>query len=186
MKSKSELRRVYKEIRHFETPTEKSDADLLISNAFFESELYRKAETILTYVSFGTEVDTRGIIKQALADNKTVGVPFCTGERMFFYPIESLGEIIPDKFGIPSVDTAGKIALETTNNSLCIVPGLAFAVNGSRLGYGGGYYDRFLSDNNIVKIGLSYEKCISSSLPEELHDIRVDFILTEYKLRSIH
>ena len=99
---------------------------------------------------------------------------------MTFHKISELSQLVenPRSYGIR--EPSGSLPCpEITSDTVCIVPGLAFTENGARLGYGGGFYDRFLKDHNVHTIALAYEACITDSLPEEQHDLRVGKIVTE-------
>lgn len=131
------------------------------------------------YVSFGSEVDTKGLIEYSLNIGKRVAVPYCNGKNMLFYEIKSLSELSAGKFGIPTVDISGKSPLVSFDKALCIVPGICFDCYGNRIGYGGGYYDRFLSENSVISLGVCYKKCLCSEIESEEFDIKTDYVLTE-------
>ena len=179
MTDKNALRRLYKSIRQGINVCEKTDFDNIIFTKLINTQLYRNASIILVYVSYNSEVDTEKLIEYSLEIQKTVAVPYCNGDKMDFYIIKSSDELIPGKYGIPTVDINNRIPLDNFNNALCIVPALSYDLLGNRLGYGGGYYDRFLASNNIKSIGLCYSRCIHSHLPAENFDIKVDIVLTE-------
>ena len=182
MINKSELRKHYAKLRNSLDISHRRGIDGLIANNLINSELYRQSDTLLIYVSVGNEIETKDIILNSLSDGKKVAVPFCTKNKMYFYEISSLDDLSEIQFGIPTVDIncAKKVIL--TENTLCIVPAYAFDFSGFRLGYGGGYYDRFLADNKLLTVGLCRKQFLVESLPREEHDIRVKNIVTEDKI----
>ncbi|MDR1628906.1 MAG: 5-formyltetrahydrofolate cyclo-ligase, partial [Oscillospiraceae bacterium] len=133
-------------------------------------------------VSTAIEVDTHAIIREALERGKTVAVPRCVdGTRdMDFFVIRSLHELEKGSFGVmePNPETCEK--LPDYQRGLCIVPALAFDKEGFRLGYGKGYYDRFLSLFKGETLGLCYADCFSEKpLPHGKYDKRVSLVITE-------
>lgn len=177
--SKKELRILYKSIRNSISDCEKIKFDKSVFTRFINSDLYKKSKLILVYVSVGSETDTLDIIKFALNDGKFVAVPYCSGSEMKFYRINSLDCLSTGKYGIPTVTPDDDNLVGDYEQAVCVVPALSLDLYGNRLGYGGGYYDRFLSDKSIFTVGLCYERCIHSCLPLQEHDIKVNYILTE-------
>lgn len=185
MISKKDLRIHLKNIRRYNDETEKKRIDNLIADRFLNSEIFRNSDSVLIYVSYGSEIDTYGIIRRALADNKIVAVPCCSGGIMEFYKLNAVDDLVPGSFGIPTVDTENKLPFYACGNTVCVVPGLGFDEDGNRIGYGGGYYDRFLSDKSLGTAALCYEKCLVDHVPTERHDKTVDFIFTEKRMLNV-
>lgn len=181
---KKALRQHCKAVRNSIRCCEKAEMDERIFSLFTASDFFNNFSTFLIYVSFGSEADTRCIIDFALKSGKRVAVPYCRGENMLFYQINSLNDLIRGAFYIPTVDISKAVEITDFSDSLCIVPALAFDLSGNRLGYGGGYYDRFLSQNRVPTLGLCYEKCIISQIPAESFDIKINCILTENQFRN--
>lgn len=181
---KKKLRKLYSSVRNGLSDSERYDFNSRIFAKLINSCEYINASKILIYVSVGSEVNTREIIDYSLEIGKTVAVPLCVEKRMDFCVIDSSSELISGVFGIPTIKEENKCILNDFENALCIVPALSFDVFGNRLGYGGGYYDRFLSDKNIYSIGMCFERCMSNVLPFEEYDIKIDCILTENSLRN--
>jgi 5,10-methenyltetrahydrofolate synthetase len=158
---------------------QKSDAILqrLKSLAEFES-----ARTILTYVSSkDNEVDTMPLIRRALDANRTVAVPVAvpSTRQMVWSELKSLDELQTSTFDIlePREDCLRPV--QPAETDVAIVPGIAFDTECHRIGYGGGYYDRFLAAFPGKKVALAYEVQIYDSIPAEPHDLPVDIIVTE-------
>lgn len=144
---------------------EKRKADTWLRNQFFATEEYKEANAIALVLSFNHEVDTFSIIEQALMDHKRIFVPKmdCLNHQMTFKEIFNLKDIDVDKKGIYYPTSKG----ETTNNlDLIVVPGVGFQDDGYRIGYGGGYYDRFLANYQTKTISLLYDFQITSFEPE--------------------
>lgn len=152
-------------------------------------KVYRSAKNIFIYISKTGEADTQMLIEHALGTGKKLFAPHCvTGNPdMDFYRFYSMGELQRGSFGVwqPEPDPA-KLALRSDmEGALCIVPGMAFDRTGIRLGYGKGYYDRFLSENKLFRMGLCYEALLLDALPAEPHDIRMHAIVTDEQYRTI-
>lgn len=181
---KSQQRKFYRNVRDSILFSDKSNYDKQIFKTIVSSDLYLNSRILLVYVSFGSEVDTRNLIEHSLKIGKKVAVPYCNGSNMLFYEIKSKDELIAGRFGIPTVDISDKLPLSSFDNALCIVPGVCFDCNGNRIGYGGGYYDRFLADNSVTSLGICYEKCLCSKIEGESFDVKIDCVLTENGFRN--
>ena len=142
---------------------------------------YKNADTLLVYVSTKDEIKTEPLIENALTAGKTVAVPYCENRHgdMSFYIINSLSELKVGTFGIREPDINFNKRLEDFKNSIIIVPGMSFNRSGHRLGYGGGYYDRFLDSYSGVSAGLCYEEMLCDDIPVEEHDIAVNILVTD-------
>ncbi len=161
-----------------------------------------QTELVCMYLSYGREVDTRPLVAQFAAMGKRVAVPKVLGPgAMEFYYIQSLADCVPGAYGILEpkegltvvqpdfvltsdiADVTAGVMQEKISRSVMLLPGLAFDQNGARMGYGGGYYDRYLTSYpQFTKIALAYEFSVFSKLPTEPHDIPVDYIITEEKI----
>lgn len=181
---KAGLREKYKKIRQQMPPEQKEAFDREITRRVTSLWQYKRSKWLLVYVSTPIEVDTRRLIEIALQDGKQVAVPRCVPGtyNMEFYRIDSLGELSPGTFGVlepaPVPDR-----LVTRKEGLCIVPALCYDFQGYRLGYGKGYYDRFLADFKGHLIGICYSSCIQPRLPHGRFDRRVELLVTERYLR---
>lgn len=181
---KKSLRKLYRNIRSTVSYSEKLKFDNRISARLINSDLFNSSSLILIYVSVSDEIDTYGIIEYSLKNGKRIAVPVCENNNMYFCEIHSPDELVSGKYGIPTVDSVNNIPVNIGTDSLCIVPALCFDRSGNRIGYGGGYYDRFLSCNNIKTIGLCYERCLCPDINSDIHDVSVDYILTENYFRN--
>lgn len=176
---KNELRKKFKSVR--KCIENKEESDKLISELLFNSDVFKNAELILCYVSFNNEVDTIGVIAYCLKHNKQVAVPYCVDidGHMDFYYIHTLNDLIAGSFGIREPDINRCQPVDSFDNALLIVPALSFDKKGYRLGYGKGYYDRFLEKHNLKSVGLCYNQSVSNQLPVDKYDKAVDFVITE-------
>lgn len=177
MYDKKELRKYFSSVRKSAKSQEK---DTLIAARLLSERKITEADTVLLFASFGSEPDTWKISEVLLSQGKTVAFPKCQSEgNMTFHCIKSLDELKSGAYGICEPDTSLS-QLTVTDKTVCIVPGLAFAESGARLGYGGGFYDRFLASHPyIIKTALAYEAVITDKLPIGEHDIAVNYIVTE-------
>lgn len=179
---KNKIRLLYKDVRNSLSESEHKIFSRNIMSALINSDIYKQAETILIFVSIGSEPDTMNIIEYSLNNNKKVAVPVCVENDMFFYEIHSLSELQAGKFGIPTVSCNNSSIVTDFSKSLCVVPAICFDIYGNRVGYGGGYYDRFLSENSVETAGLCFERCICSKLYVERFDKPIDYIISENKI----
>ena len=158
----------------------KRSLDIEIASRFLCTREYMNAKTLLTYVSRENEVDTIGIIHAAFANKKQVAVPKCEGKGiMNFYLITSMDDLHTGYGSILEPDTSKCRLLEDFSDSVCVVPALSFDPEGYRLGFGGGYYDRFLSTYKGISAGICYGSFVKWELPREQFDVAVDLLVTD-------
>ena len=161
---------------------ERSVLDDRITQKLLATSEYAEATTVLTYVSVSSEVSTRMFIECALRDGKTVAVPRCLpGHCLEFVAIASLEQLVAAPFNLlePSRELSA-VTEDQKNNAICIVPALLVDTKGYRLGYGAGFYDRFLSTYSGKKICLAYQQNLSrTTLPHTAFDVAVDVVITE-------
>lgn len=178
-KVKKILRQQIREAMDELTDQEKAWSDGELIARFFEHPKLAEAQTVMAYYGVGNEICTQGLLQTLLDQGKTLCLPKCLPEhQMEARAITSLSDLEPDKYGIPAPkDTCPVVAREKLD--LILVPGLCFDSRGSRLGQGGGYYDRYLEDYEGVTIGLCREDFFQVNLPREPLDAWVRFVLTE-------
>jgi 5-formyltetrahydrofolate cyclo-ligase len=181
--NKEGLRRRMSAIRDGLTEEEKQTLDERIRRLFTEWDLYREASALFCYVSFRSEIDTAPLIDGALREGKVVAVPRVDGatRRMGAYVISSRErDLEPGHYGILEPVSSCR-ELSHGELDLILVPGLAFTRSGHRLGYGGGYYDRFLQhvEGKTPSCSLAYERLVLDRLPLKNYDIPVDYVITE-------
>lgn len=193
---KDALRRRMKDVRKRLGVAERERVDDAIARNLFATDSWQQAHTVFTYLSFGSEVDTRRIIEEAWRAGKTVALPRCVdGARMMaWHRVASLDGLVRSTFGVeePPDDPATLIDPTATQNgpTIAIVPGLAFDPQGFRIGYGGGFYDAFLARFPGTTIGLCREAQLVPSLLEagvlEEHDAPVHLVVSEAGVYSPH
>lgn len=160
-----------------------------IMQTFCAGVQYANSSLLLTYVSAkDNEVDTWVIIDRALSEDRVVMVPVVIpGCRdMQWVQIRGRKELHPGRFGLLEPDAAKARPIDHSANMVCLVPGIAFTHLGARIGYGGGYYDRFLEHFSGISIGLAFELQIAATLPQDNHDRSVDFLITEKDFYTCH
>lgn len=163
---------------------------------------YQNCKKLFTYVSFGSEIDTIAMINLALNENKKVYIPRVEGKEMQFYSIGSMDDLIRSKYGIlePEMKEENRYITEyicdniasicrsedeVVQPNLMLLPGLAFDYQGNRVGYGAGYYDKYLdsfSKKHFHKIGLAYEFQIMEQIDTFEFDKKVDMIMTSQRI----
>ena len=142
----------------------------------YETSVYRNARSVYGYLSCNQEVRTMPILEQALREGKRVAVPKCYGQEMKFIWLEDLTQVEKSPRGIPQPIADAPVAEDET--ALVLMPGLAFDEKGNRLGYGGGYYDRFLAgEPNHPTVALCYDFQLVETLETDEFDIPVDLVL---------
>ena len=167
--------------------------DDAIRKRLFSLEYFKESRTILFYASFRSEADTIKAIQNTLKLKKRVALPVVDTEhkQLKLYEIHDISELSAGYMGIPEPVAARALNMSLNEIDIEIIPGIGFDLNGNRLGYGAGYYDKLLSHKSkrlsktkgrITTIALAFEEQIAGKIPSEPHDIRVDLIVTEKRL----
>ena len=153
-----------------------------IRRRILSQPFYKSAETVMTYLSYNSEPDTLALVKIMLAEGKTVCAPVCgEGGRMEASRFQSFSELKPSKMGILEPPETRLVPPQQID--LILVPGCGFNSRGHRIGYGRGFYDRFLPKTSAVTCGLFYE-LLKTDFNEEKTDIPLQFIITEKTVYS--
>jgi 5-formyltetrahydrofolate cyclo-ligase len=162
------------------TDEEKQTYDKQIAEKLYELPQWKNADTIAITISKGKEIDTIPIIKQAWSEGKTVSVPKCdpTTKSMAFRQITSFSQLESVYFGLLEPIETVTSEVNKSDMDIIIVPGICFSKNGYRIGYGGGYYDRYLQHVSALTVSLAYCFQVVDSLPIEEHDVPVQMIIT--------
>jgi 5-formyltetrahydrofolate cyclo-ligase len=179
---KAEIREKCRILRAAIKAPEKERMDALIFENLVSLPEFSACSLLLTYVSVGDEPDTRAIIDFALKSGRAVAVPRClTGrDELEFYIIDKLDSLKCGKSGLYEPEPDAYKRIEKTAGGLCLLPGLCFDKNGGRLGYGRGYYDRFLDGFCGVAAGLCLSPLLSGeNLPCGPFDRPVELIVTD-------
>ena len=173
---KKELRRYIREKKQAMTDRQILDASDRLAEKFFESDLYRQAKTVYGYLPYNQEVRTVPMLEQAIRDGKQVAVPKVYGDDMRFILMDDMSAVAPGYAGIPEPVADGPVADDKT--ALVLMPGLAFDPEGHRVGYGGGFYDRFLENEpDHPTLALCYDFQMLPKIETEEHDIPVDCVI---------
>lgn len=184
---KRTLRQQFKDLRLQIEPQRKRHLDDAVFKKLTACGAYREASLILVYVSTPIEVDTRLLIEYSLQIGKFVAVPKCNTQNttMDFYLINSLDDLEEGTYSVLEPRDGMCKKLKRFDNSVCIVPALAFDMQGYRLGYGKGYYDRFLGGYSGKRLGLCYSFCAVNELIHGYYDRPVDLLVTDKYIKSI-
>ena len=173
---KKELRRTIRERKRAMTEEEIVSRSEALGVLFAQSEAYKAAKTIYGYLPYNQEGRTVPMLEQALKDGKRVAVPKVYGDEMKFLYLDDLSKVSKGYAGIPEPIADEPVADDET--ALVLMPGLAFDPAGHRIGYGGGFYDKFLAaEPNHPTLALCYEFQMLPELHTEEHDIPVDTVL---------
>ena len=173
---KKELRAQIRALKRAMTEEQIVQASVRLGELFAETEQYKQAKTIYGYLPYNQEVRTVPMLERALRDGKKVAVPKCYGDEMRFIYMDDLSKVEAGYANIPEPIADEPVADDKT--ALVLMPGMAFTKNGDRMGYGGGFYDKFLAaEPEHPTVALCYAFQMVESLPTEEYDIPVDCVL---------
>jgi len=157
----------------------REEADREIVRQVLALEEFKKARVVFCYVGVGKEINTWPIIEEGIKQGKTVAVPKCIGKGiMAAYAISGREDLVPSFFGLLEPQRQEKLILPAEID-FALVPCVACNYEGLRLGWGGGYYDRYLANTRFVKAILCREELINPDIPGEGHDVPADMVITE-------
>ena len=157
--------------------TNKKDLETKIKNNILNNKKVIDAKNILIYISKDLEVDTKILIKDLWNLNKNIYVPKVENNIINFYKINSFKDLVIGSYNI--LEPITNIKYKYNKNDCIIVPGLLFDKKNNRLGYGGGYYDKYLSDKKLYKIGICFSAFVVDKLITDKYDIKMDEVITE-------
>lgn len=173
---KKELRSQIRQLKRAMTEEQINTASAKLGELFVNTSQYQNAKTIYGYLPYNQEVRTVPILERAIRDGKRVAVPKVYGDDMRFIYMDNLTQVELGYAGIPEPVADGPVADDPT--ALVLMPGMAFTEKGDRMGYGGGFYDKFLAaEPGHPTVALCYEFQMVKSLPTEEYDIPVDCVL---------
>ena len=176
MVNKKELRSRIRQQKRAMTEGEIEEKSRILGEKFRACPAYQQAQTIYGYLPYNQEVRTVPMLEQALADGKRVAVPKVYGEEMKFIYLTDLSQVSAGYAGIPEPISDGPVADDET--ALVLMPGLVFDPQGHRIGYGGGFYDKFLSrEPRHPTVALCYDFQMVDQMETERFDIPVDLVL---------
>ncbi len=174
--NKKELRKEYLTIR--KDIKDKDTKSRTIFNKLIDLDIYKCSKVIGIYYSLEDEVDTIELIDYSIKIGKTVCIPkVLSNNTMSFYKIIDRSNLVKSSFNILEPNTNNLV--NPNDIDLMIVPGIVFSKELYRIGYGGGYYDRYLKDTNSYKIGLSFKETLVDYLPHNDYDVKLNLIITD-------
>ncbi|RNA68923.1 5-formyltetrahydrofolate cyclo-ligase [Alteribacter keqinensis] len=185
MEAKEVKRLMRNEVKHHLSKEDPEDLALKTSkihNILFEQPEWKRAGNVGITLSVGREIDTYEILARGLEENKQMAAPKCDPDKktLIFYHITSLEQLEDSFYGLKEPDLLKCKKVNEDDLDFLLVPGIVYSDKGYRIGYGGGYYDRFLSGNpSLYTCSLAYEIQLRDNLPTEEHDIAVKSIITE-------
>lgn len=154
-----------------------------VTNKVVNLPQYKSAKTVFIFSSINKEIDTKWIILDALSNKKTVAFPKIDDNEMIFHMVKDINDLNEGFFGVKEPSIFSKV-VHYNQNSIVIVPGVAFDTDLNRIGYGGGYYDKFFHKNaTAFKVAIAHDFQIVDTLMVNEHDVKVDMLITE--LRTI-
>ncbi len=177
---KSALRRYFKSVRDGMSPELRESLSRAMVKRLIQLPCYRDCEVLLLYAPIQSEADLLPLAEHALARGKIVAFPISHTEdcTLTFHQITQMSDLQAGAYGIREPN--GNLpAITKPSRALCLTPALAFDGFGYRLGYGKGFFDRYLSSFCGISIGICFGDCLCDRLPHHPHDRRVDLILTE-------
>ncbi|ACL69954.1 5-formyltetrahydrofolate cyclo-ligase [Halothermothrix orenii] len=182
MQTKAELRKLFMGFRSSINPERRHELSISINNKFLNLREVSVAQEIMCYVSTGSEVETRDLITKLIGYGKQVLVPYCITDKkeIKISPIKDLeNDLVEGAYGIP--EPQNRVDTPLKGLDIVIVPGIVFSRDGYRIGYGGGYYDRFLVKlpDNVLTVGFTYHALLLDNLPIDRYDQPVDMVITE-------
>ena len=173
---KKELRATIRQQKRAMTEEEIVTKSQQVCRLLMDHDLYKHARTFYGYLPYNQEVRTTPLLEQAIRDGKRVAVPKCYGDEMKFIYLDDLSKVEPGYANIPEPIADGPIADDPT--ALVLMPGLAFDPEGHRVGYGGGFYDKFLAQEpHHPTVALCYDFQMMPHLETEEYDVPVDLVL---------
>lgn len=172
---KQKVRQQMKKTRLALSTSEISMQSQIIQKVVTESDQFQRAKSVGTYFPVNNEVQTDVIINEGRRHGKVIAAPRIDGEIIRFFGFSDSGELRIGPFGIPEpIPSSEPVA----RPDLILVPGLAFDKSGYRIGYGKGYYDRFLKSFEGISLGIAYPFQILANVPHNSSDVRLNFVTT--------
>ena len=180
--ARAEKQRIRQEVRIISeqlTPEYRREASREITRQVLSLPFWKEAGTIMAYWSLPTEPDTQELMETALQEGKTLLLPHCVdARRMTALPVKDLDGVKPGKLGIPEPEDS-ESSTAVPEPDLILVPCMAAAPHGVRLGHGAGYYDRFLAEHPGKAVCLCFRALLRADLPAEETDIITDLVVSD-------
>ncbi len=182
---KAEIRQITKEKRNSMPQCEVREKSLKAAENFLNTDAYKNAKCLMLYMPLGNETDTSLILQKALSDGKRVVVPVSDRSNTDIVPcvIDEDTKFTKGAYSISEPDKLNPI--NESEIDVVLVPGIAFGKDGGRIGFGKGYYDRFLNRTKAVKVGFCYDFQLYETVPSDKHDVAMDYIITNQIIISV-
>ena len=179
--NKTEIRKTLLKQRRGLSASKKKQYELQMLNSLWTWDVFKEASIIHIFLSKADEPETSQIIELAWKSGKQIGVPCVLPDtlELFHSQLNSFEDLRPGALGVLEPSPEQRTALTPESFDLVIVPGVAFDRQGGRLGYGKGYYDRFLDQSLAFRLALAFDFQLLETVPTETHDVPMDGILTE-------
>ena len=176
---KNHIRNRYKEIRRAIGAAEAEEKSCLAAQVFLDSDLYKNSKIIMLYMPLKNETDTKGIIKKAFEDGKSLVFPVTERESGEITPYFAEKDTCFKKGNFSVFEPYDTQKADPEAIDVVLVPGIAFDKSGNRIGYGKGCYDKFLKNTKSVRVGYCYEAQLCEKIPADSLDEKMDCIITE-------
>lgn len=188
--AKNQLRNQYKQIRRQLNTQQVTNNSAAIAAHLFASPFWQTSSTIMLYLSFQNEVMTDSIYRQGWLEGKTMLVPICSQENgiMTMSILSSMEQLVSNRYGIRELPEHLQQIVQPETIDLCLIPGVAFDRSGNRLGFGSGYYDRYLAklSPHVPRIALAHScQIYDGILPTDQYDLPMQYMITEHGLEPI-
>ena len=187
---RQDLRRRILGARDSVSGDERHEKSISVMNNFFGLQGTEQWSTLFIYVNFRSEVETLELIKRCLGQGIRVAVPLVDAKAVKMIPLlikDPKQDLVPGYYDIPEPDPIKTSQVAGEEIDAAIIPGSDFDIHGGRLGYGGGYYDRFLVNDapQAKRIGFAFEMQVVEKVPVEPHDQPLDILITEKRIVNI-
>ncbi len=182
---KAQQRKDFLEKRSACSEEERAQMSKIICDRIISSYSFKFSDTVLMYSAVRNEADISDVFEQAVKLGKKVYFPKTYGKgKMEFFRVKELSELKIGRFSVPEPDEESeRFSEEAATRTLCLVPGAAFDKRGYRIGYGGGYYDRFIKKGETIFAGVTFDSLLCDEVVfDKRHDKKVDMIFTEKRV----
>jgi 5-formyltetrahydrofolate cyclo-ligase len=180
---KRTLRHQLTQRRDHLSPSKREQAAQTVVTRIASLADYQRADTVLTYMSFGSELSTADLVQRILQDGKQLVLPRMVGKRLTLHRVsDPETDTVPGCWGIPE-PTANLKEVAARDISLFLLPGLGFDIDGGRIGYGRGFFDRLLADSNGIRAGIGYDEQLLPAVPMAPWDQRLNWVITPSETR---
>lgn len=182
MTDKQQIRTINKQKRSSMSSKEACAGSRLAAMRFLNSDMYCRSRVLMLYMPLGNETDTSLITERALADGKKIVFPVTDTENTDIIPCYADSSTMFSRGAFSILEPEKSMKADASDIDTVLVPGIAFSESGARVGFGKGFYDRFLARINAVRVGFCYDFQICNEIVADPHDVQMDFIVCESKI----